>query len=126
MTGMEEASVDVCIAQNTEFEDSLIPLETCDFQIKTEVEPPESDKAHYGMVNYLPPRPITETDDSIKLHIRTMKQEWKKRDRDLKKVNKLMDLTLSERRHFVVQEAPEVSEVLAEYPVLTDSKQVNR
>ena len=83
-------------------------------------------RSPYGLNNYLPSRPDSETEESIQTHILSLKQEWKRRDPDKRKVNTLMNLTFADRRAFIVKQAPDLSEVLAEYPVLTNTDEVSK
>ena len=79
----------------------------------------------YGLRDYLPGRPQSETDETIVAHINNMKKEWKKRDHDQMKINTLMDLTFADRRKLIVNQAPDVAQVLEDYPVLTEGKEVS-
>ena len=80
--------------------------------------------SQFGLQRFLPPRSESETDDTIRTHIKTMKAECRKRDLDQQKVSTLMDLTFPDRRSFIVTSNPDVSEVLHEYPALKDIEQV--
>ena len=79
----------------------------------------------YGLKAYLPLRPSSETIETIEIHKRNMKKEWKKRDPDQMAINTMMALTFADRREFIVKESPDVSQLLEEYPVLSDEKQAS-
>ena len=54
-----------------------------------------------------------------------MKKEWKRRDHDQMKINTLMDVTFTDRRKLIVNQAPDVAQVVEDYPVLTVAKEAS-
>ena len=83
------------------------------------------DTSQYGLQRYIPgARPATETEDTVKAHVQSMKLELKKREINKSKLNTLMDLTFFDRWVYIVTKNPDVSEVLEEYPALKDEEQV--
>lgn len=78
----------------------------------------------YGAKNYMPKRPVSEDDESIQKHIDFMKKEAKARSRNVRAVETCMDLTLSDRREFIINGNKTVEEVRLQYPLLFNAHQV--
>lgn len=79
------------------------------------------------MVSYLPDRPISEDDLTIKKHEDFLIKEKKKRQPDYAGVKLSMDKTLSDRREWLVntQPRPRIGEVKTRFPWLFDEDQVS-
>lgn len=76
------------------------------------------------MSNYLPPREPTEDDTTVASHIKWLATEKRKRQPDFKMVHCCMNKTLADRRKWVVNETPSVSDVQEKYPWLFDEDEV--
>lgn len=76
----------------------------------------------WGLANYLPVRPEGEDDDSILRHEAALKTEMVKRHPDHGRLDRLMALTFSDRRNFIINENPLVCEIKEKYPALFESE----
>lgn len=79
----------------------------------------------YGLENFLPKLPQSETPDTICAHIEFLKAECKKKNWNRDKVNTVMEITFPHRRHYIVMQEPSITEVLSEYPALIDKQQAS-
>ena len=80
--------------------------------------------ASWGILNYLPNLPITEDEASIERHKKIIQSEYKRSHRDSVKLNELMDLTFPSRRRSIVSEHAVVTDILVNYPCLSEEEQV--
>ncbi|XP_063864457.1 uncharacterized protein LOC135102831 isoform X1 [Scylla paramamosain] len=69
-----------------------------------------------GVKAYLPPRPRSEDDESLERHRQWLALHWMKKDPELDKAERLMQLTLSERRKKIINGNILVAEILNLYP----------
>lgn len=76
----------------------------------------------WGLANYLPVRPEGEDDDSILRHEAALKAEMLKRHPDHGRLDRLMMLTFSDRRNFIINENPLVCDIKEKYPALFESE----
>lgn len=79
----------------------------------------------FGAKNFLCQRPATEDDASQMMHRKTMKSEFLKRNVNIRLIETLMELTFSDRRHFIVNQSPPIEALKLEYPCLFDTYQVS-
>ena len=82
-------------------------------------------KSMYGIKNYLPSRPDGEDNDTIKMHVKMLKDESKKDRQDVRMIQELMDLTLADRREGIVNNNWTVAKVREEYPCLFNKDEVS-
>lgn len=90
-----------------------------------------SDKVvpQWGMANYMPKRPSSEDEGTTSKHIKWLQLESKKRQPDFRQVAQLMQKTLADRRHWIVntEPHPKVGAVIEMYPwLLRDDDQVSK
>ena len=80
-------------------------------------------KLRRGALNWEPPYPEGEDEDSIKRHKEALAVEWRRRNPDLEKIEQRMMLTFPERRRQMNRQI-EIKELKADYPALFDFSQV--
>lgn len=80
-------------------------------------------KARKAEVNYLPPHPAGETEDSLESNRLELSSEMKKKNNG-KVINKIMSTTFSLRRQEIVGKAPSVADLLERWPALFEPSQV--
>lgn len=78
----------------------------------------------WGIVNYLPPRPESEDDASIRQHISWMKMEKMKKKPHYERVGESMSATLADRRKLIVKDGASVKDVKQTYPWLFEEDEV--
>ena len=80
----------------------------------------------WNIGNFLPPRPSSEDDASIKKHIMLLKEQHKKLEgkRDASSIADAMLTTLSERRSLIVTRRARLQDVQVEYPILFSENEV--
>ena len=77
-------------------------------------------------MNYLPPHPQRETDESLKIERVELLNEVKKRNSSVKSAKMVKTLkTSSLRRQEIINEAPSISGLKDRWPALFDAAQVN-
>lgn len=88
-------------------------------------QPPKKQAApQWGMANYLPSRPDSEDDASIKIHLEWMQQEEKKKKPNYQRVEEAMVATFADRRKLIVTDAATVQKVREVYPWLFKEDEV--
>ncbi|XP_018021769.2 uncharacterized protein LOC108677961 [Hyalella azteca] len=78
----------------------------------------------YGVLNYLPTRPVTEDDISIERHRSLMINELKKNSLNPRTIEELMRLTFHDRRRLIITETATVAHVAELYPALFNPNQI--
>ena len=77
-----------------------------------------------GGINWAPAFPEGEDEASMKLHQRSMREEWKKRSPDMEKIKSRMMITFPHRRQMINGKTP-LLEIMDEYPALFSYDEVN-
>ena len=83
-----------------------------------------SDPLIFGLANYSPPIDKSEDSISVELHVHSLVCESKSKDPNKKKINLLMNKTFSERRNYILNDQPEIADVLSKYPILHNPEEV--
>ena len=81
-------------------------------------------KARKAEVNYLPPHPEGETDESLESIRLELISEAKKKS-NARLINEMMSRTFSFRRHEIVGQTPSVADLLETWPALFEESQVS-
>ncbi|XP_038065708.1 sterile alpha motif domain-containing protein 3-like [Patiria miniata] len=76
------------------------------------------------MENYLPQRPLSEDDASIRIHTEWLKTETTKKKPNYEQINVAMDATFADRRALVTKGTASLAEVKVAYPWLFEEKEI--
>ena len=85
---------------------------------------PVQHKQQRGAINWNPPFPEGEDEESMAIHVEFLKKEWQKRTVDLEKIDRRMALTFPSRRK-MINNGTAIKDIKTEYPVLFSCEQVN-
>lgn len=78
----------------------------------------------FGVLNYLPERPIGETDDTIEDMVKIMLDENRRTKKNAMRIDQLMTQTFADRRKMVVSEGESTAKLKERFPCLFNEHQV--
>ncbi|XP_047741045.1 uncharacterized protein LOC108678158 isoform X2 [Hyalella azteca] len=78
----------------------------------------------FGVVNYMPSKPLTEDDISIQRHRTQMINELKKKAPNPRTIEELMKLTFHDRRQLIITENATVAYIAELYPAIFNPNQI--
>lgn len=81
-------------------------------------------KMSYGFDNYLPKKPVSEDDESLKRNIHLLNKEMQRHHQDPSTIEHLMTLTLFDRRQKIVIDHCPLEKIHELYPILFNCNQV--
>lgn len=94
-------------------------------RVTTKPDQPSKQMYMYGIKNYLPAPQEGEDEGTIGEHIKMLQSESKKRRQDSTLINHLMSVTLSHRRHGIINKQWTVPYLKTVFPCLFDEDEVS-